>query len=227
MNPVLIYTDSEKINAEKSMLNKYLAVIQSVYNEYKALGITVTLQEIQNLISFTIQVNGRPDFELEFAVDKLLAMAGNYTYGGVALNSTKLRDLIQRPDITNVKAALAQVKYFSNGITGNGVRLNLLTLTEDVITKVADCDAQIEAIYTYYTKTDASTQLALDIQVVADAINHYNDSTTLPAGYPKAFPGFDGGQKLQMAAMPGIAYYDDAYRVSLSYIRHFEELQAN
>lgn len=221
MDPVLILTDTPKITAEVAVLNKYVTIFQNVYDAYKAIGITVTIQEISNLVSYTKKGNGRPDFELEFAVDKLLTMAGSYIFGGVQLDEQKLRDMILRPDVTAVKTALYGVNNISSGEVGTGVRINLLQLTSDVISKVSGADATIAALYTHYTATDASAQLATDLQVAIDAINTFYAAHTIV--YAKAFAGNDmANMPREATGMPGLIFYGGQYHISLDYIRNFE-----
>jgi hypothetical protein len=220
MDPVLIYTDTQRIAKDVAILNQSVTVFQGVYNAYKAIGVTATLQEINNLVSWTAKGNGRADFELEFAVDKLLAIAGAYTIGGVAVDQQKLRDLISRPDITGVKAALAASRTTNDRFNG-GVRINLLTLTSDVIAKATGADDAIAAIYTYYTKTDDSSQLATRLQAVCDALNAF-DTDYSNTNYVTRYK-----QHIQTGGViPGVDLINGTCVVSLAYIQAYEAKKA-
>ena len=175
MNPVLIFTDNRQIQQEKDVLTKAVPFFQSIYDAFKSLSIPVTLTEISNLVSWTIGRNGTPNFVQNFAVDKLLAISGPYVFGGITLTPEKVKNMMVIPDTTPIENILNQVfNLFNDGTGRTGTRADLLTLTGDVISKINTADNQIEATYTYYTKTDASAQLANDLLTVCASMNVFD-----------------------------------------------------
>jgi hypothetical protein len=224
MTPVLIYTDTEKIAQDKALLNRHLTVLQNAYNAFKAVGITPTLDELNSLLMQALRGFDFPNNVQQYAIDKLMAMAGAYAYNSVPLNQQALRAQIVQPDLTTVNATLLAIRNVpSDAATGVGIRIDLLVLASDVISKVSDSDTQIETLYTYYTKTDASAQLATDLQAVADTINTFASTHTAIAANP-----FTGGgiSTFSKSNVPGLSWWGNAYHVSLAFIRNFEAKQA-
>lgn len=213
MEPVLIYTDTNRINTEKNAFNKFPALFQSIYNAFKAINITVTIEEINNLIAWTVNHNGSPGYVENFAINKLLDAAAPYELNGVALSREKVRDMMVVPNTTAITQALAaSYQNFMGNIIG--VRTALLSLANDTISKVADADTQITNEFTYYSKTDASAQLATDLLVVCAAMNAfdaaYNDA--LKQGDPPAMPN-------------ALKIYNNQFVIDLTFIRQFEANQ--
>lgn len=217
MDPVLIFTDTNLIAQEKATLNSSVPLYQNVYNAFKAIGITVTIAEIFNLVGWTYTGNGAPAYVENFAKDKLVAIAGGYTYNGVALKNDKLRELIADPNVTAVYTALNASKQIYSGAGGRqSIRPTMLHLTGDVVSKVAGTDATIEAFYTYYTKSDEAAALATSLQTICDAMNTHSE---LYPDYNR--PYLTSGHQVNFT--PGIDIRSGIFCVSLSYINRFQE----
>jgi len=221
MSPVLIFTDTQKITEEKAFLNKAVPFFQSIYDAFAALNITVSIQEINSLVNWTVNGNGGQNFVQNFAVNKLLDAAAPYVLNGVQLSRDKVKDMMILPDVSAINSALQS----SNSVFSysyQGVRVDLLTLANSIISKVADSDAQIEALFTYYTKTDASAQLATDLLVVCAAMNTFEGAhnNALKIAQPQIY-GNSG--KNEFVAPHPLKVVNGQFVINLDYIRRFEE----
>ncbi|WP_295714357.1 hypothetical protein [Mucilaginibacter sp.] len=224
MTPVLIFTDTQRITIEKNLLNKVVPLYQSIYDAFKAIGITVTLDEIFNLVSWTISGRNTGEWIQDFAINKIVDAAGPLVVAGITLNRAKFIELMDtKPNVTGIKTALNQV---DNVINGNikGIRKNLLGLTADVISKVTDSDAQIEALFTYYTKTDLSAQLATDLQLVCNAMNTFDSAHSSVLNEPDSHAFKDVGYTGRYPAAIKDSY--GTFVISLDFIRAFEAEKA-
>ncbi|MDP9076277.1 MAG: hypothetical protein M3O71_02540 [Bacteroidota bacterium] len=214
MDPVLIYTDTVRITKEKNTLNKVVNLFQSVFDAFAAINIPVTIQEISNLVHWTLS-DQRTDFVQIFATNKVVDAAGPLTIGGILLSREKFMSLMDsEPNVTGVKTALRAVgNTFGDSNEVRAARIDLLSLTGSTIAKVSDSDAQITALFTYYTASDAGAQLATDLLVICGALNDYNTAR------PKTW----GVQQNTDFAVPGTQYRNGSFALSLGYIRHFEQ----
>jgi len=225
MTPVLIFTDNQRIATEKNLLNKVVPFFQSVYDAFKAIGVTVTIDEISNLSSWTISGRNTGDWVQDFTTNKMVDAAGPLVVAGITLNRTKFIELMDsKPDVTGVKNALRNANNVTNGNI-KGIRKNLLSLTDDVISKISDSDAQIEAEFTYYTKTDASAQLATDLQLVCDAMNTFDN--TNPYVLRSDSPNNSGIDVVFAGRYPAaITVINSQFVINLAFIRAFEAEKA-
>ncbi|WP_295795167.1 hypothetical protein [Mucilaginibacter sp.] len=227
MNPVLIYTSTAKIAADKSALNLNLELFQNVYNAFKAINISPTLQEIGDLLSLTVNNNSAPGFETDYAVNKLLDAAAPYNLNGVQLQRSKVKDMIVPPNMTNVKAALIAAKQMQPGILGNDI--SLLTLANDVISKVNNSDTIIETRNTFYTQTDAGATMANSVQAVCDALNTFDaaNGKVIFGGLSKKSAEFvyQNGKNVAdpfESAIAGVEMRGGQFGISLPFIRSVE-----
>lgn len=223
MEPFLIYTDNRSITAEKNALTAAVTYVQGVYDALKALGITASLSDLSNLTGWQRQADPRnKNFASNYVTQKLADQAMGATFNGVALQRDKLLDLISVPDLTNMQSALQNYGslYQNMGSFSPGIRYDLLTLTDDIIAKVADSDSTIEGYYTFYTQTDVSTTLATQLQAVCDALNAYNAANS--NAMANAFKGAIGFEIPKQVPINGLALLGTTFVVSLRYIRNFE-----
>jgi hypothetical protein len=146
MDPVLIYTDTTRIQREKDFLDRFVPVFQSVYTAIKATGVTPTISEINTLVGHTRTGNGAPNFVQEFIINKLLDAAAPYNFSGVTFTREAVRGMIVQPDVSAIITALNAAKAISIANL-NGVRIDLLTLTADVIAKAETADDTITSVY--------------------------------------------------------------------------------
>ncbi len=220
MNPVLIYTDTATATREKAFLTAIVANFQATYNAIAALNVTPSLSEINTLIGFTVRRNGTPNFVQQYVIDKLLDMAAPYTVNGVTLTRDAFEKMIAVPDVTNLISALNAAYNIFNRYGQNGVRVDLLTLAGGIIAKAAGADAAIDALYAYYTKTDASATLANSLQNVCDAMNTHNaaysNQMIIDLTVARQFEGQAD------TPLPGISVLAGQFVPGLNYIRSFE-----
>jgi len=220
MNPVLIYTDNTRIEREQDFLNDSIPVLQAIYDALNNLGIAVTLDDVNNFVSWQKNGNGGPNFAQEFVINKMLD-AATYVVNGITITRDGMRSLMSKPDMTAVNTALNAVGgLYSGNPTMNGVKTNLMVLANHTITKAAGADDAITAEFAYYTKSDASATLANSLQTICDAMNThddtYNGALVSGLGYGKTANG------QAFTPFKGIAVTNGTFVVSLSYIRGFE-----
>jgi hypothetical protein len=225
MEPFLIYTATNKIAAEKADLTAKVTLFQNVYNAIKALGVTPSLQEIEGLLSWTVNNNGGNDFEYNYILNKLLDAAAPYSLNGVQLQKSKVKEMISPPNVTALKTALSAGRQVSNRVIASD--LALISLNADTIAKVANTNTTIETRNTHYTASDASTTRALEINAICDLINSFDTAHGKPfakninsniSAFESNFKGLPNPFK---TILPGIEYRD-RFIVSLKYIRTFE-----
>lgn len=205
MNPVLLYTDTSLINNEIRVLDKVVPFYQSIYTAVKNLGITLTIADIDGLVQSYRNSSRQPAFVDDYIQNKLTDAAAPYELNGVPLTREAVKGMIALPDTSALKAALQNVYQV---LSDNSARRGrLLSLADDVISKVSDANTQITALYTYYTKSDASATLATNLQTVCDALNTFDESHN----------GFFGKR-----GIPGLDYRKGQFVVSLDFIRKYE-----
>lgn len=230
MEPFLILTDTERITNAQLQLDGHVEQFQLVYNAIDALLVTPTLADIQLLLQKARNLRlpnfhavKLTDFVFEYIIEKLLDKSAPYNLNGVQLQRSKVREMMTPPNVEPLRLVIEEASYQPDAI------LELMTLTSGVIAKVANADAIMEARYTYYTKTDASTTRALQIQAFCDALNTLEAQTNnMIAGGLVGWNNhlkYKTGQDFKIT-LPGISWRNGAYHVSLSYIRSFEETRA-
>ena len=224
MTPVLIYTDHDRIAAEKDFLNHSVSTFQLIFDALTALEITASLTEINNLVSWTHNGNGGPDFVQKFVIDKILG-AGPYSINGIQVTRDAMRGFMVVPDVSMVIEALKNVgSLYSYCTMRTGVRVNHLTLIDGIVAKASTAFDSLIAEFTYYTKSDASTALANSLQTICDALNTHDTN------YPDAILsglGVAGANNAQLeTSYKGLSIINNAFAPSLSYIRKFEQTGA-
>ena len=227
MNPVLIYKNTDAIATAKSALELNLELFQDVYSAIKAIGITPTIAEIDGLLGQTARA-AAPGFETEYAVNKLLDAAAPYNLNGVQLQRNRVKEMIVPPNVTGLKAALAGVSQLPEGAARD---TTLLVIVNDAIVKVPDADAQIEARYTHYTKTDAGAAMASSLQAVCDALNNFDaaNDKRIFRGLTHEINEFERtyGRSTKNPlknAINGLEIRGGQFAVSLSFINAFERV---
>lgn len=226
MNPVLIYTDQERINAEIAVVDNAAPLFQQIYTALKNVGVTATLADINSFVFWTINGNGMGDFVATYTLEKLTDKLAPYQYNGVTMSRDWFKNNIDVPDTSAITDLLSEFRRFLGGNI-KGINPAYLSLVDDVITKADTADDAITTAYTYYTKTDASAQLATELQAVCDAMNtfdeNHNDAFKHSLGLYTSY----GLMTKAETPIAGIALLNDEFVVSLAYIRNQEELAAN
>lgn len=231
MEPILILKNTEAISTAKSALDLSVEIFQSVYDAFKGIGITLTLSELNSLIS-GVRVNGiNSDLITNFTVDKLLDAAAPYTLNGVQLQRSKVKEMIVPPDLNTVKAALTEASGYEGVRIGQDIAL--MTIDADTISKVSNSDTTIESRHTHYTQTDASTQLVSSLLSVCDVLNEHNSAynNVLILSIKEEERAFSNMYGLQTPnpiknILPGLVVLGGQFKVNLSYVRAFESSRA-
>ena len=223
MDAVLIYTDTNQINDEIAVLNKVVTLYQSVYTAIKAAGVTPTIADIDGLAQqFQKQYNVNDQIK-NYIMGKLLDAAAPYTFNGVTFTREAVSTMLAVPDLSAIISYLNGVRTTFSSRT-RGARLNLLTLASNTISKVSDANAQITALYTYYTKSDASAQLATDLLTVCAALNTFD--TSYHGYFAKEIPKPLENHLTRYpknTTMPGLKLLNDGtFAVDIEFIRKFE-----
>jgi len=213
MEPVLIYTDTEKIIKSKAFLDSTIPAFQDIYDSFKAIGITpATVQEM----AFRVQIQQRDrslDFLTKYVLDKLLVVAGTPSFNGVPISQDRLRELIAVPDLTSLTEALMRFPAYYDG-GGIGSEPDLLQITEDVVEKKENTYTTLEARYTFYTKNDRGAMLATRLFSMAEQMNDY-----------LAYLGTIGWPLGNNAGIiDGLKLHDKVYSPDVNFIRKHEGL---
>jgi hypothetical protein len=175
MTPVLIYTDTKRIADEQAVLDNAVTLYQAVYNAIKAIGIQPTIAEIDNLVNLAKR-QSTTDYVKDYVTNKVLDAATSFVVNGVTFTRNAFKSFMALPDYSGITTALMpSFALFNNNASDiKAINPALLSLTADVISKVSDADTQITNLYTYYTKTDASSAVATGLQTVCDALNTFD-----------------------------------------------------
>jgi len=170
--------------------------------------------------------NASGDWLQDFATNKVINAAGGLVVAGIPLNREKFIQLMDaQPNVSAVKVALSASENTFNGpFEIKSARINLLSLVDDVITKVADSDAQISAVYSYYTKTDQSATIATSIQAVCDTLNAFDASYSGVLREPTNSNFYDFGYSGNLPS--AIKVQNGAFVISLDFIRAYERKNA-
>jgi len=217
MNPILLYTDTDKIAGETNFYNEVVPYFQNMYNALQLLGITPTLQDLSSFSQWIRQQNGTLYIE-NYVTDKLVAQAGGANFNGVPINAAKLKELIVVPDLTSLISVTRAGQIFSQEF--NGINIAYLQITNNVISLDAGTAAAITAKWSYYTTTDAGTTKATGLQAICDTLNAYdaaNDNQFYTGVANNTF--YD--QKVKFP-LPGLDIRGGQFVVSVSYIADFE-----
>jgi hypothetical protein len=226
MTPVLIYTDTNAIEDAQDTLNNIAPIFQNVYSALKAIGITPTLKEIQALVQ-KAKAGHDDNFVREYVLDKKVQAVTPFQVNGLTFTTQAVKIMIAMPDISLIIVALKDV-WGSNSnqvFTGSikDVRIDLLSIKDDTISIIEDAETKIKAIYTQYTKTEASSKLAIQLQAVCDSLNAVNVSND--GIYEKKMP-FEARNPYghRVIELPGIAISEDGFIINPTYITRFERV---
>jgi hypothetical protein len=219
MEPVLIITDTERIQAEKDLCDASVVFIQGFYDLIAALGITFTIEELVANASAIINPGHRTGQMLERNIkEKLLAKVSGANFNGVPLSEDALEKLIAQPDVSHLYSYVRQNYpkfYVADRI---GITPSFLELNDGVINKKATAFTTIEALYTYYTKNDKGAELATLMFLVCDKLNEYE--TYLETN--KNHVSYRSVKEVK-----GIDYINYVYRPNLQFIRDVENLYSD
>ena len=228
MAAVLLFTDTDRIEDEQDTLANVVELFQSIYTAIKAVGVTPTLAEINELVT-SARRRSTSDYVNTYVVNKLIAAVSPYVVNGVTFTDAAVRGVIKVPDTSGITVALHPVLggNSQNVFIGKATaaQLNLLAVAADVVSAVEGADDTLAATYTYYTKTDASAAVATSLQAVADALNTFDGSNN--NFFARKTPPGDERWKsnARSTAIPGLELNDDRdFVISLNFIREYEKL---
>ena len=129
MTPVLLSSDTKRIAEEKETLSNLVPLYQSIYNAVvKATGITPTLADIHK-ISHDARANDKMPLVDTYVTGKLVDKVMPFAVNGVNLSRAAVTGMIEKPDTSAIKEALAPFaggkdQYIFMG-AGQGARHNL------------------------------------------------------------------------------------------------------
>lgn len=216
MESVLIYKDNQRIAREKTFLNVTVEFFQIVYNEFKAIEIPMTISELANCINQTVVRRLAKDQQkaiVEGIVkSKLVAAAGEQSFGGIKLNAQKVSDMIDIPNVDPIVVALDEFHRYSDNTLN--FRIDLLVMTADVISKKVDSDSVIDTLFTHMTRNDKGAEIAAQLFALSSQLNdwqEYQPDKKINADY-------------NGAVIRGIEFKNNNYLPSLDYIRQQESM---
>lgn len=217
MEPVLIRTDTKTINEQKENLNRAVTYAQGIYNQFKAINVPLTLEQIANVVFWAEK--GHKEEIRKLVVDHIIDSKGIENFFGVPVNRKKIEEIIDTPDLTDIIKGINNNPFV--GVNNAdfrlfGGRINLLTIENDVIKKVAGADATIEEQHTHYTKNNKGAELATKLLEIIETFNDY-------AAYlnDKESNGVDKNL-ISEDKFKGLVYNGGTYQLDLDFIRRME-----
>lgn len=216
MNPVLINTNNSAITGAKADLATTVPYVQQLYNAFKAIGVTVTLDDLRQMV-FEMSSNVRyanPEIIIRtFVDDYFVNKAGTPSFNGVPINTDALKTLLAPASIDGIVPVLSN--YFQCTVNSAPLRFDLLQITGDVVSKLADADQRITDEHTYYTKNDRGAMAATKLLAAANALNDYKSFIDLAAHH------------IVEGNIEGLELKDGNFRPSLTFIRSQERNYPN
>ena len=106
MDPVLIFTDTDRIEDEQTTLIGLIAPYQAIYNALVAAGITApTLTDIAGLVE-NARKQSQTNYVFNYVQSKLVAQISPFVVNGVTMNQAFVQSSIQMPDLGAITVAL-------------------------------------------------------------------------------------------------------------------------
>lgn len=217
MEPVLIRTDTKTINEQKENLNRAVTYAQSIYNQFKAINVPLTLEQIADVVFWA--KNGYKEEIRKMVVDHIIDSKGIENFFGVPVNRKKIEEIIDTPDLTDIIKWINNNPFAGVNNTDFGIfrgRINLLTIENDLVKKVAGADTTIEEQHTHYTKNNKGAELATKLLEIIETFNDYaayiNDKES------------NGVNKnlIYEDKFKGLVYNGGTYQLDLDFIRRME-----
>jgi hypothetical protein len=175
MDPILIVAYPDKIAAEQTWLDNQISYLQGLYNQFTAISITPTLQDLTTL-RYSI-ING-PTFtnSLEdYVVSKMLEKTGTPTFNGIPIKPEKVRDMINIPNSEPIRNWILNIGILRlvNGLYDK-LQPELFEIVSGVVQRKSTTNDLITAKYSYYTKNDKGVQTYNLLQEWNTAVNAFN-----------------------------------------------------
>ncbi|WP_316777774.1 hypothetical protein [Pedobacter antarcticus] len=216
MEPVLIYTDTEKIQFEKAYLTASVSHFQELYDAFKLIGITTNLNQLYTLASSSNKTSqeGIERKIKNFVIDELVKLAGNPSFGGVLINKEKLVEMLSVPDLSNINSLVDDYESWKQ--QGYGFRIDLMEIVSDTILEKESAASALEALYTYYTVNDAGANVASVLFTLSNSLNQWAVMTH------RAFPALHKGMVDHTGFIEGLEYVNNQFRPRLTFVRQEE-----
>lgn len=193
MSNYLASKNQRMIDASIGYINRVIPAFQQVYDAIDQHGIQATIGEIFSL-TYSYQ-NARKLNPKDFIINKLIDAAGEPEVAGIKISKSKLRDIMETPDISELEQAIEAAVF--NQVP-NGFKIILLTqqleITDGTVLAKTDMETDIEAAYSYYTATDKGTNAAMKLKALCDALSDYTDTFAAQSTITAAnvnIPGID------------------------------------
>lgn len=183
MANVLIWKDEENIKKAIEALDSLIPFMQKVHDEFRAINITLT--EAEMILLFKEQriykASGKEFIIEDFVKDRLLESMSEVKMGGViALNKQKIRELMELPDLSELKKVFNGKSVFDffmqhyEKVYINDVILGeLILLDNNVFKKERTANKTIEDIFSYKTKTAKGDRIVYALEGVCEALNEW------------------------------------------------------
>ncbi|WP_312339514.1 hypothetical protein [Sphingobacterium sp.] len=212
MEKVLIYTSTEGIKEHTEMLNKMVPFTQQVYNDFKAIGVTVTLQDLKPLFHSVVNYHQNPSSMIEgFVRQYFVAKVGGQTFNGVPAD---VSSLIKIPDVSQVVSRIQH--YGTLKGTNTYYSPELMEINNDVVSAKSDAIETIEARFTYYSENDRGAEVAQKLFDLSEQLNGLRDYFKI-----------DRFSNLYLEPVHGLERYNNRYRPDLRFIREEERRYPN
>ncbi|QTE39514.1 hypothetical protein J3L18_10795 [Mucilaginibacter gossypii] len=177
MEPILIVAYPERIALEQLWLDSQIAYFQAIYDLFKSVGITVTLNEINHVREEILNPHSKEHLFHDLVVNKMLEKAGNPHFNGIAIKKHAFKEMIDIPDVHFIRKWIHDnpVKPISKRFTKatGGVESevrygherhqshlspDLFEIVQDVVQRKPDTNDKVTEKYTHYTKNDKGVQ---------------------------------------------------------------------
>ncbi|WP_149912715.1 hypothetical protein [Sphingobacterium cavernae] len=217
MEPILIFTDTQKILEAKRMCNLHLSYLNDFYTQLTQLGIEVTLKELIALSQFasntSLEIQKQRIFD--FAQNQLLTKAGTPSFNGVPINLDRLKELIDVPSLDSLIPLLNRHEAYRQ--QGFGMIESCFVIEDGIVILSEESDNIIENKYTYYTRNDAGIAVMLKTNAVCLALDELNSLT-------KEFKT-DWAGSSTAPPIPGITFDSNKNKfvADLQYVRNWED----
>lgn len=122
MTKELIYTDTDRVRNTIDYINRSKGYLQGVYDAFKAIGITPTLNDISACMSAISRRRELSELE-NWVVGYLAQKIENTAIGGIPVSRDSLKNLIEKPDCSSLFDEFNTLFY--NISPGGDTRLNL------------------------------------------------------------------------------------------------------
>jgi|GEM_PF-6535552 len=160
----LIYTDSEAVKNTMNYINRSKPYLQNVYNSFKSVGITPTLEDISkclHVLSLRWVLSELENWMSDYLVDRI----ENPEIEGIPVKREALKNIIQIPDCSSL---FDEFDTLIRNISAGGViRMSLEVYYEisgDIISIKSDVEESVTEENSYYATTDRQVEILSKIK---------------------------------------------------------------